>query len=180
VCRGGAHKKVEAINVAAIRLDTVAQLIALARALLEKTSDGMSHAPGPIPSEKAHRYSASAPTGTNATANVSACERHQERYKNTQHNGVHAQEEVSPSGVLSPPDAWEPVCAECAGRCGAHGSPPASLASIGMELMCIARMINARAIPAHDPRSRGRLPRVSKSGPATKIHASFSSPNRIR
>ena len=48
-------RKVEAINVATIRLKKVAIDIAFARMLVAKTSEGMSHAPGPIPTLKKDR-----------------------------------------------------------------------------------------------------------------------------
>jgi hypothetical protein len=45
--------------VAVIRLKNVASDIAFARILLAKTSDGTSHAPGPIPTLKKERYNES-------------------------------------------------------------------------------------------------------------------------
>mmetsp|Transcript_27185 Transcript_27185/g.32968 ORF Transcript_27185/g.32968 Transcript_27185/m.32968 type:complete len:91 (-) Transcript_27185:942-1214(-) len=55
-------RKEEAMMVAVARLRKVATLIALARMVVEKTSDGINHAPGPIPREKKARYKASANT----------------------------------------------------------------------------------------------------------------------
>merc|ERR1719356_574955 len=51
-------RKVEAMTVAVTRLAKVATDMALARTMVEKTSEGMSQAPGPIPTLKKARYSA--------------------------------------------------------------------------------------------------------------------------
>mmetsp|Transcript_8294 Transcript_8294/g.23875 ORF Transcript_8294/g.23875 Transcript_8294/m.23875 type:complete len:174 (-) Transcript_8294:1020-1541(-) len=54
-------KKVDAMKVAEIRLEKDATLIALARTLVGKTSDGINQAPGPIPMLKNARYIANPP-----------------------------------------------------------------------------------------------------------------------
>ena len=53
-------RNVEVTTVAVIRFKKVAMLIAFARIVVEKTSAGISHAPGPIPNEKKDRYNAKA------------------------------------------------------------------------------------------------------------------------
>lgn len=50
------ERNVEDIKVAQIRLKNVATLIDLARILVAKISDGINHAPGPIPILKKERY----------------------------------------------------------------------------------------------------------------------------
>mmetsp|Transcript_32800 Transcript_32800/g.68990 ORF Transcript_32800/g.68990 Transcript_32800/m.68990 type:complete len:246 (-) Transcript_32800:1117-1854(-) len=52
------ERKVEDMMVAVTRFIKVATLMALARIMVLNTSDGTSHAPGPIPSEKNARYNA--------------------------------------------------------------------------------------------------------------------------
>ena len=54
-------KKVEAMRVAVIRLQNVATDIAFARIEVANISEGMSHAPGPIPELKKAMYRASPP-----------------------------------------------------------------------------------------------------------------------
>lgn len=51
-------RNVDAISVAAIRLENAATLMALARILVAKTSEGINQAPGPIPMEKKDKYTA--------------------------------------------------------------------------------------------------------------------------
>jgi hypothetical protein len=55
-----ADKNVEVKIVATIRFINVATLIAFARIVVENTSEGISHAPGPIPKEKKLKYIANA------------------------------------------------------------------------------------------------------------------------
>mmetsp|Transcript_27030 Transcript_27030/g.41403 ORF Transcript_27030/g.41403 Transcript_27030/m.41403 type:complete len:131 (+) Transcript_27030:601-993(+) len=50
--------------VAATRFKKVAMLIAFARIVVENTSAGINQAPGPIPSEKKHKYKANPITPT--------------------------------------------------------------------------------------------------------------------
>jgi hypothetical protein len=52
------ERNVDAISVAVIRLKKVATLIALARILVAKISDGINQAPGPIPILKNDMYKA--------------------------------------------------------------------------------------------------------------------------
>lgn len=53
-------RNVEVTTVAVMRFRKVAMLIAFARIVVENTSAGISHAPGPIPNEKKERYNAKA------------------------------------------------------------------------------------------------------------------------
>mmetsp|Transcript_38687 Transcript_38687/g.116206 ORF Transcript_38687/g.116206 Transcript_38687/m.116206 type:complete len:230 (+) Transcript_38687:458-1147(+) len=62
------ERKVDAISVAATRLRNVAMLMALVRIVKENTSDGINHAPGPIPKLKKERYIA-----REHTANAELC-----------------------------------------------------------------------------------------------------------
>lgn len=49
-------RKVDDSTAAVTLLQTVATLIALARMLVAKTSEGINHAPGPMPMEKNDKY----------------------------------------------------------------------------------------------------------------------------
>eukprot|EP00581_Thalassiosira_minuscula_P013235 CAMPEP_0183733196 /NCGR_PEP_ID=MMETSP0737-20130205/40442_1 /TAXON_ID=385413 /ORGANISM="Thalassiosira miniscula, Strain CCMP1093" /LENGTH=71 /DNA_ID=CAMNT_0025966397 /DNA_START=125 /DNA_END=337 /DNA_ORIENTATION=- len=52
------ERKVEDMTVAVARFIKAATLMALARIRVGNTSDGISHAPGPIPTEKNAKYNA--------------------------------------------------------------------------------------------------------------------------
>ena len=56
------ERKVDEKIVAVTRFINVATLIALARIVVANTSDGINHAPGPIPRLKKDRYMAKANT----------------------------------------------------------------------------------------------------------------------